>query len=306
MVSLLIYIVLASIEFGSSIFALFPRLLDENHVEHIAPKNTVSKYMNPVYEATTVFLIFTFISINAFFPAATIVWATALLPLVFTFLIIFGVRIFCILLTYYADIQSKIISALYFVTSMLVPATLGLILLYFLTGNWHIYLFTWIYFWLALAMISMSLALASSFFRWYQHNTSFKLNQLVRASSTLMFLSGTMFWLTLNNRITYFARYPYLTVVIASLLILCMVLAVIAEMCKKPLYTFFAVAGFVKILFWGVFIEHLPYLIYPTVTIYGAVTNPASFRLLILSLCIGAVIVIPAMFLLYNLFVVER
>ena len=289
-ISLFVYIVLSSIEFGASLFSVFPALMKT--------RDAVRDYMNPLWETTTIFLAFSLISLFSFFPGATTQWTTDLFPLLFGFLAVMGARIICILLLHYGDVRSRIIRVLYFVSSM-ASATVGaLVLLYFLVGSRHVTgpVRNWL---IALSM-SGALYLASAFFRAYARNP--KLTQLVRFVGTIFYVSATFFMLSLLHTYPYFLQ-SYSGVGIPSVLIVCIVVSVYAEAhrayraaCAVVLISFAA-------LYWGLFAAHLPFIVYPTVTIAASVTDSASFNVLAACFGVGIVFVIPALILLYKLFI---
>lgn len=54
--------------------------------------------------------------------------------------------------------------------------------------------------------------------------------------------------------------------------------------------------------FFGYGISHLPYLLYPYLTLYGGVTNPAMGRALVVAFAAGFVLLVPSLVLLLRLF----
>lgn len=54
--------------------------------------------------------------------------------------------------------------------------------------------------------------------------------------------------------------------------------------------------------FYGYGISHLPYLLYPHLTIYGSITNEASGRALVAVFVAGFVLLVPSLVLLMRLF----
>ncbi|MDR3519871.1 MAG: cytochrome d ubiquinol oxidase subunit II [Candidatus Pacebacteria bacterium] len=294
--SLFIYFLLSSIEFGSSLFAVFPNLVNE--------KDMVNEYLNPIWETTTVFLVFSLTSMFACFPGATLRWGTDLFTLVFTILAIFAVRIICILFKQYSDVKSRFVDILYFLASLVVPILFSLVILYFLTGSWILYIKTSLYFWFALSVIAFIVTMTLAFFRVYKKNGA--LTKFLRLSGTLFFLSTTFFLITIAKDLPYLFSNNYIETYIASLMIFFIVIILFTESSEKYIWSFIFFCFFMTTLFWALFIAHLPYIIYPTTTLASSVTDSASLMLISWSFVVGMVILLPALFLLYKLFVFKK
>jgi cytochrome d ubiquinol oxidase subunit II len=294
--SLFIYFVFSSIEFGSSLFSVFPGLMHK--------KDALKIYMNPIWETTTMFLVFSFISLTAFFPGATIRWGTDLFPITFAFLAVFGIRALCVLLMHYGDVRSAAIRTIYFLSSFAAPSLFALIILYFFTGSWQPYIESPLYALLIAATISGIVAIASGFFRAYPNNSL--LTQIFRASGTVFFLATTLFWLSLVQAFPYLFNNADMNAWTGMTMILFIGVVVSGEWLADYGLAFAGIAAFMGASFAGLFAAHLPYLVYPTATIYSSVAGPTSFDLLSLSFIIGAIIVAPALVLLYKLFVFTK
>jgi cytochrome d ubiquinol oxidase subunit II len=294
--SLFIYIILSSIEFGSSFFTLFPKLIQS--------KNTINEYLNPVWETTNVFLVFALTSLFACFPGATARWGTDLFTITFITLAIFGVRVICILFRQYAQIKSRTIDIVYFLTSYLIPILFSLILLYFFTGSWLSHIKSPLYWWLALTTITCIFTMSSAFFRAYKRNEL--LTQTVRASGTLFLFASTIFLVKISFDLPYLFTYNHIETWIASLMILWIFGILITETHKAYVWVFSFFCLFIGTLFWGLFIAHLPYIVYPSTTITSSITNISSLSLIEGSFIVGMLILLPALFLLYKLFLFNK
>ncbi len=55
--------------------------------------------------------------------------------------------------------------------------------------------------------------------------------------------------------------------------------------------------------FFGVAAAQMPYLVYPSILLSGAFTDAASAHAMFLTLGVGAIITVPALYLLYYLFI---
>ena len=288
--SLFIYVFLSSIEFGASLFSVFPALLSR--------RNAVRDYMNPLWETTTIFLAFALISLFSFFPGATPVWSLAILPILFSFLAIMGIRVACVLLLHYGNVRSLAVRMLYFLSSMASAMAGALVLMYFLVGSWSLH--GEMLFWTVSLSVLAPIFIASAFFRAYEKNA--ELTQLVRFFGTLFFVAATFFILAVLHTYPYFLQSASATG-IPGALILCIFGAVVAEFSRSYRASFVLATASLAALFFGFFIAHLPFVIYPTVTILASVTNAASFNVLAASFGIGILFVVPALILLYKMFV---
>jgi len=123
---LLFYMITSSIEFGSTLFLVSPRLLGENEIR---------SYINPIWETTNVFLVFVVVCLFAFFPGSISFFGRDLLWPVALFLIISGIRVAGVLLYYYGGFRPGLIRGLLFITSFLVPMVLAQFVVYVLTGT---------------------------------------------------------------------------------------------------------------------------------------------------------------------------
>ena len=294
--SLFIYILLSSIEFGSSIFALFPKLIGGKHI--------VTDYLNPIWETTTVFLVFSLSSLLACFPGATARWGTDLFTITFTMIAVFGVRVVCVLFKQYSDITSRIINVMYTLTSFIVPTLFSLILLYFFTGSWTLYIKSPLYGWLALSVISCIIVMTCAFFRAYKKNKL--LTWLTRISGTMFLLTSTLFLLAIANSLPYLFLYNSVKMWMALVLIVCIVGMLITESVRAYTWSLILLCAYIGTLFWGLFIAHLPYIVYPSATIASSITDSVSFAFIEWSFFGGIIILIPSLILLYRLFVFKK
>ena len=69
---------------------------------------------------------------------------------------------------------------------------------------------------------------------------------------------------------------------------------------------FIAAVALFAAFFATVMFAQLPYIIYPTVTIVSAFTDPASASIMLGALGVALIFLIPALFLLYRLFGIKK
>jgi cytochrome bd ubiquinol oxidase subunit II len=81
------------------------------------------------------------------------------------------------------------------------------------------------------------------------------------------------------------------------------VIAIWLVWCRKNYGTAFVMVMLqFAFAFFGYGISHLPYLLYPYLTISSSITNPVMGRALVVSFVVGLVLLIPALVLLLRLF----
>ncbi len=124
---LLIYSILSSIEFGASIYLLFPRYYP------LSPH--IHTYINPLWEATNVFLVFFLILLFSCFPKSIPPLSNALFPIIECGLIFFVVRVLGILGIFYAQSHEIKWRLLFFMGSIGAPLILSRFYNFALVGS---------------------------------------------------------------------------------------------------------------------------------------------------------------------------
>ena len=279
---LYIYIILSSIEFGSAIVQLFPNIA--------GGKINLKKYIQPVWEVTNVFLVFTIISLFTFFPGATYYFGTNLLVPVFIGLIFLGLRALCMMLIFYGNIQNIFVNILFLITSFLAPITLSNAYIYILTGRPSLFFTSLLSISLDLIIIFSIILISGSFFRF---------TRLMRIAPIGFLFSTILFVFLLTKQIPDLFLHAKTVIAWISIWIISYLLFLALQNYRAR---FIAACISIGTLYGSVAALHLPYVIYPNITIYNSFMDPSLYLPMTISLVIGMILVIPALLLLYFLF----
>ena len=301
-VSLLIYGILFSIECGATIFVAFPELLGGNDLVH--------KYINPAWVTTNVFLVTALVSLIAFFPKALPVWGVALIVPFLVFLLVMGVRVIGMLYVFYSSGTNRAMRLLLLVAGLAAPAVLaGGLLPFFISGVMPYGGSEWT---LALSFGSLALVstmlISSSFFQYLNRRSrpSTALNTFANASLVL-FLAVALISLVLIGTIAphlIFGVEYYLTELVAFAML--NLLFLFTKSGKSPGLRFISAVALFATLFLVVLLSQLPYIVYPSITIFSAFTDPASAGIMLGAFGIALIFLIPSLALLYYLFAVKK
>lgn len=88
----------------------------------------IERYLNPVWEVTNVFLVFFFVGVIGFFPRTAFYYGTTLLVPVSIGLILLAIRGSYYAFTIYGGLKPKIFTYLYGLTGLFIPASLSIVL----------------------------------------------------------------------------------------------------------------------------------------------------------------------------------
>lgn len=310
------YLIVGSIDFGAGFYAYFGRVIGIETI--ISP--IISRYLSPVWEVTNVFLVFFFVGIVGFFPETAFFYGTALLIPGSISLILLAIRGSFYAFANYGARKSNAYLLAYGATGLLIPAALSSVFTIseggFLTfdGNTVTLLMEELFFstysWaVVLLAVSSVLYISSTFLTYYAS----------RAED-----SRAIEWLRL------FALWGGVPTIISSLFVFIALRNHNLEhfqntldiwwMFGLSLVSFFVAIGliyrrknygtaFVMVMlqfafaFFGYGISHLPYLLYPYLTLSSSLTNPVMGRALVFAFIAGLVLLIPALVLLLRLFI---
>jgi cytochrome d ubiquinol oxidase subunit II len=289
--SLFIYAVLFSIECGATLFIIAPALVGGDD-------SLIHRYINPAWETTNVFLIFALIWLIAFFPGAAPIWGHALILPLFLFLAVMGIRATGMLYVFYKGGSNRAMKYLLLAASFAAPMTLaGGVLPYFLSGAMPYgapQLFLAGYF-SVMAFVS-TLFLSTAFFRSLaikQKLHTMEHLDVLAECTTAIFVSAVCISVPLLANLA-----PRIAIGMQIWLPLVILLAMLNLILKKRFRFILAVALFGSVFF-SIMISQLPYIIYPTATIFSSFTDPASANIMLIAFGIAALVLIPSLGLLY-------
>jgi cytochrome d ubiquinol oxidase subunit II len=281
----------------------------------------ISRYLSPVWEVTNVFFVFFFVGIVGFYPATAFYYGSALLVPGSIALILLAIRGSFYAFHHYGKTRTVYLF-LYGMTGLLIPASLSTVLTIseggFIEqrGDQVVFLITELlrspYSWsvVFLAIVSV-LFISSSFLTYYAHKAEDKdAEQLLRTWAVFwglptIFASFLVFVALRQHNPAHFNamldHYGYFVMSMAFFLI------AVWLMQKQRSYGVAFV--FVMLQFFSAFFgygkSHLPYLLYPYISIHTGVTNVVMGRALVTAFIAGLCLLIPSLYLLLKLFLVN-
>lgn len=286
-----LYAVLSSIEFGAAIYLALPRPL--------ITREQVEQYFGPVWESTNVFLIFSLVGLVMFFPAV-VPYLAELYALASVALLFFVVRVLGIFGIFYGDSKHPAFKALFAIGSLGAPLALSGAFYVSLTGTAPAVLPTTLLLAIWGAVVSAICILSATFIlhvaRSQVDTARFARTQLVGSG---VFLLCAAHILAFSPALIQPGIVPLLAF---TVILLSTSLAIVLRERTHPLAAFLAHALAVAALIYGTALSHLPYLIYPVLSIETAFTAPEMFLAMLSVVPFGLLIAIPTIGLLWHLY----
>lgn len=312
------YLIVASIDFGAGFFAFYAKFTNRDHIVN----NLISRYLSPVWEVTNVFFVFFFVGIVGFFPQTAYYYGTALLIPGSIALILLSIRGSFYAFGNYGSKDSSIYTFLYGATGLLIPASLSIVLtiseggfleerngtVVFLADK----LFTSFYSWSVVLLAIVSVLFISAAFLTYYASRADDQPALKLVRRFALFwapptiLASFLVFLSLQEHnpghfdkaleIWWMFALSLLFFLLATWLIL-----------KRKYYGFAFLLIMLQFFFafFGYGASHLPYILYPYVTIYSASTNETMGIALVIAFIAGLLLLIPSLILLMRLFLFD-
>ncbi|MFC4738293.1 cytochrome d ubiquinol oxidase subunit II [Bacillus daqingensis] len=312
------YLIVASVDFGAGFFSYYSKRTKKDHMIH----PIIQRYLSPVWEVTNVFLVFFFIGIVGFFPETAYYYGTALLVPGSIAIILLAIRGSYYAFATYGAKESNFYNFLYGATGLLIPASLTTVLTiseggYITVENGNVELlygelFGSLYSWgvVILAIVSV-LFISASFLSYYaaraKDETALKL--LRTYALTWAFPSIGMgiivFFLLGGRNPEHFAGMLdlwWMFAISAAAFTTAFVLIL-----KKRNYGIAFIMVMIQYFaaFFAYGASHLPYLLYPYLTIYDGFTNEAMATALIIAFIAGLLLLVPSLYLLMRLFLFD-
>jgi cytochrome d ubiquinol oxidase subunit II len=312
------YLIVASVDFGAGFFDFYGKITKQEHVMN----RLIGRYLSPVWEVTNVFFVFFFVGLVGFFPAAAYYYGTTLLIPGSVATILLAIRGSFYAFGNYGSRKSNIYSFLYGATGLLSPAALSTALtiseggfikvtdhkVHFLAKK----LFTSPYSWsvVFLAIVSV-LFISAAFLTYYADRANdLKARSILRKfalfwSPPTILASLLVFWgLKVHNPAHYNRALDYWWMFALSLV--CFLAAVFFIYRQKRFGTAFIFVMLQFFFAWfGYGVSHLPYVLYPFISVHENVTNPAMGMSLVVAFIFGLLLLIPSLVLLMRLFLFD-
>ncbi|MFE7062718.1 cytochrome d ubiquinol oxidase subunit II [Sutcliffiella sp. NPDC057660] len=313
------YLIVASIDFGAGFFSYYSTVTKKDHLID----KVIVRYLSPVWEVTNVFLVFFFIGIVGFFPSTAYYYGTTLLIPGSIAIILLAIRGSYYAFHHYGAKGSKFYQLLYGATGLLIPAALSVVLTISEGGFISLAgdvvtldygaLFSSFYSWTVVILALVSVLYISAYFLAYYARTAKdeKAFEVLRKyalnwSLPTILASVLVFFALSDHNPSHFERMLNLSWMFS--LSFLFFLGAVYLMWKKQrlgLSFIFVMLQFAT-AFFGYGASHMPYLLYPYLTIYDGFTNESMAIALITAFIGGLCLLIPSLYLLMRLFLFDN
>ncbi|WP_100400636.1 cytochrome d ubiquinol oxidase subunit II [Bacillus sp. FJAT-44742] len=312
------YLLAASVDFGAGFFHFYNKATKKSDkIDQL-----IQRYLSPVWEVTNVFLVFFFIGLVGFFPATAYYFGTVLLIPVSITIVLLAVRGSYYAFNTYGSKENLLYSFFYGTAGLFIPASLTVILaisqggfLQFSNGTiellYHDLLTSWLPWSLvSLAMVSV-LFISSSFLAFYSWKAAegkayrlFRKYTLLWAFPVMLASLFVVFAISRHSPVRFQILADLSWIFMISFFFFCGAVFLIWKS-RKPGLAFVCVMTQYFTSWFGYGASHLPYLLYPHLTIYDGVVNDSMAFSLLLAFAGGMVLLIPSLLLLMRLFLFD-
>ncbi|WLR47101.1 cytochrome d ubiquinol oxidase subunit II [Halobacillus litoralis] len=312
------YLIVASVDFGAGFFAYYARMTKKDHLIN----QLISRYLSPVWEVTNVFFVFFFVGLVGFFPDMAYYFGQTLLIPGSIAIVLLAIRGSFYAFENYGSKDNSLYMFLYGATGLLIPASLstaltiseggyieetanGVQLLY---GELISSPYSWSVVFLAIVSV---LYISAMFLTYYANRAGDKpALEILRKyalfwSSPTIIASLTTFIALSQQNMDHFQRAIELWWVFGISVAFFMIAVFLVYQGKYYGWAFVAVMIQFFIAFFGYGASHLPYLLYPYVTITSGVTNDSMAIALVIVFIAGLLLLIPSLILLMRLFLFD-
>lgn len=313
---LLGYVIIASIDFGAGFYLYYSSISGTKHIIH----SVINRYLSPVWEITNVFFVFFFVGMVGFFPEIAYYLGTVLLIPGSIAIILIAVRGAYYAFNHYGGTSKHLYTLLYGASGLFIPAALSTVLTISEGGYIEVteqgklrflvkQLFTSSYSWavVILALVSV-LYISAMFLTFYADKASdpdaYKVVRTYALSWSLPTILSSLFvfFAIYKHNREHFDHMLKLSWMFGISLI-CFIIAVYFVWKNKNLgLSFIFVILQFAFAFYGYGAGHLPYILYPYVTIYQGFTGEAMAVALIIAFILGLVLLLPSLYLVLRLF----
>jgi len=309
------YLIVASIDFGAGFFSYYSMLTKRKHLVH----GIIERYLSPVWEVTNVFLIFFMVGMVGFFPDTAYYLGTALLVPGSIALVLLAIRGAYYAFSTYGVKDKPLYMFLYGASGLLIPASLSIVLtiseggfiqerdgqVILQYGKLFASPYAWSVVFLSLVSI---LFISASFLTYYANKAQDRTAMEIVRGFALGWAAPTI----IASLLVFYAIYVHSPWHFNNMLrlwwmfalsLLCFLLAAWLIWKRQKLgLAFILVMLQFAFAFFGYGAAHLPYIIYPLVSIHESVTSPAMGAALIVAFVAGLLLLIPSLYLLMRLF----
>ncbi|SFG68976.1 cytochrome bd-I ubiquinol oxidase subunit 2 apoprotein [Halobacillus alkaliphilus] len=312
------YLIVASIDFGAGFFAYFAKVTKKDHIIN----KLISRYLSPVWEVTNVFFVFFFVGLIGFFPDMAYYFGQSLLIPGSIAIVLLAIRGSFYAFENYGSKENHLYMFLYGATGLLIPAALSTALtiseggfieetengVHLMYGELFSSPYSWSVVFLAIVSV---LYISSMFLAFYAKRAGDQpALDLVRKyalfwSSPTIIASLTTFIALSQQNPEHFQRAIDLWWVFGISVAFFMAAVFLIYQGKYYGWAFIAVMLQFFVAFFGYGASHLPYLLYPYVTLSGGVTSEAMAVALIVVFIAGLLLLIPSLIMLMRMFLFD-
>jgi len=312
------YLIVASIDFGAGFFSYYSSITGEkNQIQRI-----IERYLSPVWEVTNVFLIFFMVGMIGFFPDVAYYYGTALLLPGSVAIILLAIRGSYYAFSMYGAKDNKFYVFLYGATGLLIPASLSTVLtlseggfIRMQDGNVQFLakeLITSPYSWTVVLLSTVSvLYISATFLTYYaarardQRALGVLRRYALGWSLPTIAASLLVFSAMRGHNQEHFDHMLDLSwMFVLSLFCFAIGLYYIWKGRNYGLAFIMVMLQF-AFAFFGYGISHMPYLLYPLLTIHDHINSDAMALALVIAFIAGLLLLIPSLYVLMRLFLFD-
>ncbi|MDX5475291.1 MAG: cytochrome d ubiquinol oxidase subunit II [Bacillaceae bacterium] len=320
-----IYAVMATMDFGAGFWSML--YLNNNKTN---ATNIANRYLSPTWEVTNVFIVAVVVAIYSFFPGAAYSLGTVLLLPGSIILLLLTFRSAFLVFSHIAEEYRRPLTIVSGVTGFLIPAFLILVLPvthggfvenrdgvdFLMLGKLLTspHALSFILFAISSTLFLSSLLLAD-FSKVADDRSAYEIyrrDALIVGPISLVGAFLIMITMRTESTWLYENMLEYLPWLVASAVMFGVTGLALILPDKKKGYTGLPRLGVVSAFIQYALASyaygraHLPYIIYPNVTIQNSFTDPASFRAVFISYIVGFVILFPGFIYFWSLFMRDK
>ncbi|MET3699159.1 cytochrome bd-I ubiquinol oxidase subunit 2 apoprotein [Bacillus oleivorans] len=321
-----IYAVMATMDFGAGFWSMVYINKPQTNATNIA-----NRYLSPTWEVTNVFIVAIVVALFSFFPGATFILGTVLLIPGSAILLLLAIRSGFLVFSHVAKDYQKALTYISGISGFIIPGILMLVLpithgkyIEMVNGNYELNLTAVvtspnIYAFAGFA-ISSTLYLSSLLLADYSNAAEdldaykvYRRDALIMGPISIIMALLIMFTLRYEANWLFtemMENLPWLFGSVGMFLLAGLSLFLPstrhASIKGRPRLAVIAATIQYFLASYAYGQSHLPYMIYPDVTIESGFTHPATFRALFASYIVGFIILFPGFVYFWRLFMKDR
>jgi cytochrome d ubiquinol oxidase subunit II len=321
-----IYAVMATMDFGAGFWSMIYINKEKTNATNIA-----NRYLSPTWEVTNVFIVAIVIALVSFFPGATFILGTVLLLPGSFILILLALRSAFLVFSHVAKDYEKALTYVSGISGFIIPALLMLVLpithggyievvndvhqLQFdvLLTSPNSYAFMGFAISSTLFLSSLLLADYSNVADELEAYRVYRRDALILGPISLIMAFFIMLTLKIEANWLYSNMLEYLPFLIGSIVSFLIAGAALflpsakhKQRIGQPRLAVIAVTIQYLLASYAYGRAHLPYMIYPDVTIQSGFTHPNTFRALFITYIVGFLILFPGFIYFWKLFMKDK